>query len=59
MTDAVLPRADAESIREAPMRLHPVDDLSDALLVTPWIRPDLHHTWAAAGPRALGTVPDL
>ena len=59
MTDVVLPRAEAAGLPSSPVRLHPIDDMADALLVTPWVRPDLHHhRRLASGPRALGAVPD-
>ena len=56
MTDVVLPRADAEQVGDVPIRLHPVDDVADALLVTPWVHPDLHHARTTRGPRALGAL---
>jgi DNA repair protein RadA/Sms len=60
MTDVVLPRADAAALREAPLRLHPVDDLSGALRLMPWVRPDLVRPEVArTGPRALAAVPEL
>ncbi len=57
--DVVLPRGDLESVRDSPVRLHPVDDLGGALRVVPWIRPDLVLPGTRTGPRALAPVPDL
>ena len=60
MTDVVLPRADAAALRDAPLRVHPVDDLSGALRLMPWVRPDLVRPESArTGPRALAAVPEL
>jgi DNA repair protein RadA/Sms len=59
MTDVVLPRADARSLADVPLRLHPVDDLSGALRLVPWVRPDLVLPREHTGPRALALVPEL
>lgn len=58
MTDVVLPRADAADVGRVGIRVHPVDDLSDALLVVPWVRPDAVVPHPGSGPRALGLVAD-
>ncbi len=57
MTDVVLPRADAAAVQGLVMRVHPVDDLSGALRLMPWARPDLVQPEVARGPRALAVVP--
>jgi DNA repair protein RadA/Sms len=58
MTDVVLPRADARDLAPSGIRVHRVDDLSTALHVLPWIRPDLGRRERTSGPRALALVPD-
>lgn len=58
MTDVILPRADVATLSDVAVRLHPVDDLSGALRLMPWSRPDLVHHSAGSGPRALAVVPD-
>ncbi len=59
MTDVILPRADCAPLGDLGVRLHPVDDLSGALRLMPWARPDLvrRATWST--PRALAVVPEL
>jgi DNA repair protein RadA/Sms len=59
MTDVVLPRADCASLGDLGVRLHPVDDLSGALRLMPWSRPDLVRQAPRSGPRALAVVPEL
>jgi len=59
MTDVILPRADMTSLRDVAVRLHPVDDLSGALRLMPWDRPDLVRQAPRSGPRALAAVPEL
>ena len=59
MTDVILPRADVASLRDVVVRLHPVDDLSGALRLMPWDRPDLVRQAPRSGPRALAAVPEL
>jgi DNA repair protein RadA/Sms len=57
MTDVVLPRADAAGLPARPgIRVHAVDDLADALLVTPWQEPASRVAPPApiSGPRMLG-----
>lgn len=58
MTDVILPRADVATLREVGIRVHPVDDLSGALRLMPWSRPDLIGQSAVSGPRALAVVPE-
>ncbi|MGB7982280.1 MAG: DNA repair protein RadA [Candidatus Nanopelagicales bacterium] len=58
MTDVILPRADACGLRDPGLRVHSVDDLSGALRVMPWLRPDLVVQAPRSGPRALALVPE-
>lgn len=59
MTDVILPRADAQEAGDVAVRLHPVEDLGDALLVTPWVTPGAAaQPEAGAGPRALRLLPE-
>lgn len=58
MTDVILPRADAADVRGSAIRVHPVADLTTALFVMPWLRPDLAMTQPRTGPRALSVVPE-
>jgi DNA repair protein RadA/Sms len=58
MTDVILPRGDSASLGDLGVRLHPVDDLSGALRLMPWSRPDLVRQAPRSGPRALALVPD-
>ncbi len=58
MTDVILPRADASGLRDPGLRVHPVDDLSGALRIMPWLRPDLVVQAPRSGPRALALVPE-
>ncbi len=58
MTDVILPRADASVLRDPAMRVHPVDDLSGALRVMPWVRPELAVKAPRSGPRSLALVPE-
>jgi DNA repair protein RadA/Sms len=59
MTDVVLPRGDSAALGDLGVRLHPVDDLSGALRLMPWSRPDLVRQAPRSGPRALAVVPEL
>ena len=59
MTDVILPRGDGASLGDLGVRLHPVDDLSGALRLVPWSRPDLVRQAPRSGPRALAVVPEL
>ncbi len=61
MTDVILPRADVGTLRDVGVRLHPVDDLSEAVRLMPWSRPDLvrqirgiRAQGVGRGPRAVG-----
>jgi DNA repair protein RadA/Sms len=58
MTDVILPRGDHASLGDLGVRLHPVDDLSGALRLMPWSRPDLVRQAPRSGPRALAVVPE-
>ena len=51
MTDVILPRGDGASLGDLGVRVHPVDDLSGALRLMPWARPDLVRQ--AVGPVAV------
>jgi len=59
MTDVILPRVDGASLGDLGVRLHPVDDLSGALRLMPWARPDIVRQAPRSGPRALAVVPEL
>ena len=59
MTDVILPRGDSAALGELGVRVHPVDDLSGALRLMPWSRPDLVRQAPRSGPRALAVVPEL
>ncbi len=57
MVDVIVPRGDASSVAAQGIRVHPVDDLSGALRLMPWARPDVILLTARSGPRALAAVP--
>ena len=56
MTDAILPRSDAGDLPDVGMRVHAVDNVTQALRRTPWDRADLERPAASSGPRALTVV---
>jgi len=59
MTDVLLPRPQARELGEAAIRVHPVDNVPQALRIIPWQGPDvILPRERSAGPRALVAVPD-
>ncbi len=57
VTDLVLPRRDAADVGSPGIRLHPVEDLTSAVRLMPWVRYDLAPQGHRPGPRALAAVP--
>jgi DNA repair protein RadA/Sms len=56
MTDVILPRSDAQNLPDVGLRVHAVNNLSQALRRTAWDRPDVVGPSPRKGPRALAVV---